>query len=250
MSISTDELKPTIYLYYRIRQGGDDQTDIIVTMEEASVNDQLDKLANRSLKTLGPQFETRVMQHAVNQAVEQIVKYIDNADVTILNAIDSGFIIRRSQPDCRNGAYDYLIVAQTVDKIINVVNVEMARIVMRDLNITETVIVDPSCAYDHSTYLEIKSGERISEMKCAWLTTVRYERRRFIGFIVTSIVGGTAVIWSSIPIVAILLIAGFYVLFYSKPYFQIRSEANELSRQARLEVEKLQRRHPEWGIAD
>ena len=150
MSISTDELKPTIYLYYRIRQGGDDQTDIIVTMEEASVNDQLDKLANRSLKTLGPQFETRVMQHAVNQAVEQIVKYIDNADVTILNAIDSGFII-------------------------------------------------------------------------------------------ASIVGGTAVIWSSIPIVAILLIAG---------YFQIRSEANELSRQARLEVEKLQRRHPEWGIAD
>ena len=117
MSISTDELEPTIYLYYRIRQGGDDQTDIIVTMEEASVNDQLDKLANRSLKTLGPQFETRVMQHAVNQAVEQIVKYIDNADVTILNAIDSGFIIRRSQPDCRNGAYDYLIVAQTVDKI-------------------------------------------------------------------------------------------------------------------------------------
>lgn len=159
MSISTDELKPTIYLYYRIRQGGDDQTDIIVTMEEASVNDQLDKLANRSLKTLGPQFETRVMQHAVNQAVEQIVKYIDNADVTILNAIDSGFII-------------------------------------------------------------------------------------------ASIVGGTAVIWSSIPIVAILLIAGFYVLFYSKPHFQIRSEANELSRQARLEVEKLQRRHPEWGIAD
>ena len=249
MPISTDELEPTIYLYYRIRQGGNDQTDIIVTMEEASVNDQLDKLANQSLKALGPQFETRVMQHAVNQAVEQIVKYLDNADTT-LDAIDSGFIVRRSQPDCRNGVYNYLIVAQTVDKIVNVVNVKMARIVMRDLNITETVIVNPSCAYDHSIHLEIESGKCISEMRCAWLTTVRYERRRFIGFIVASIVGGTAVIWSNIPIVAILLIAGFYVLFYSKPYFQIRSEANELSRQARLEVEKLQRRHPEWGIAD